>query len=178
MELLHRDASDPIRRAVELAQRGRMILDVASADLEAAEHRLGPFHPTSWHFRQAKADAERAWDRLRAEFGGSTLESALARPPITFLTIGGDNGELPPVVLIPIAGRTYRAERIVGTPLAPTQWRLTRLSPPLENGPYYACRLKDGSTQCDCAEWAYRDESNGDPGPCKHLAALAALGWI
>ncbi len=35
--LLHRDPSDPLRRAVELAQRGRMILDVATVDLEAAE---------------------------------------------------------------------------------------------------------------------------------------------
>ncbi len=140
-----------------------MILDVATADLEAAEQKLGPFHPTSWHFRQALAEANRSWDRLRAEFGGSTLESALGQPPITFLTLGGDDGELPPFVLIPIAGRTYRAERIAGTPLAPTQWRLTRLSPPLEHGPYYACRLLDGSTHCDCAEWAYREDSTGPP---------------
>ena len=55
-----------------------MILDVATADLEASEQKLGPFHPTSWHFRQALAEANRSWDRLRAEFGGSTLESALA----------------------------------------------------------------------------------------------------
>ena len=178
ISLLHRDPSDPRRRAVELAQRGRMILDVATADLEAAEQSLGPFHPTSWHYRQALADANRSWDRLRAEFGGSTLESALVLPPITCLTLGGLEGELPPVVLIPIGGRTYRAERIVGTPLAPTQWRLTRLTPPLEHGPYYACRLRDGSTQCDCAEWAYREDSPEPPAPCKHLAALAALGWI
>ena len=178
MSLLHRDPSDPLRRAVELAQRGRMILDVATADLEAAEQKLGPFHPTSWHFRQALAEAHKSWDRLRAEFGGSTLESALSQPPITFLTLGGDNGQLPPVILIPIAGQTYRAERIQGTPLAPTQWRLTRLAPPLEHGPYYACRLRDGSTQCDCAEWAYREDSPNPPIPCKHLAALATLGWL
>jgi hypothetical protein len=177
--LLDRDPSDPLRRAVELAQRGRMILDVATVDLEAAEQKLGPFHPTSWHFRQALAEARRSWDRLRAEFGGSTIESALNRPPITFLTLGGGgDGELPTVVLIPIAGQTYRSEKIAGTPLAPTQWRLTRLVSPLEHGPYYACRLRDGSTHCDCAEWAYREDSPNPPSPCKHLAALGNLGWI
>ncbi len=178
MSLLHRDPSDPRRRAVELAQRGRMILDVATADLEASEQKLGPFHPTSWHFRQALAEANKSWDRLRAEFGGKTVESALVEPPITFLTIGGHADQLPSVVLIPITGKTYRAERIKGTPLAPTQWRLTRLFPPLEHGPYYVCRLRDGSTQCDCAEWTYRDDSPDPPTPCKHLGALAALGWI
>ena len=95
--LLHRDPSDPARRAVELAQRGRMILDVATADLEAAEQALGPSHPTAWHFRQALAEARRSWDRLRAEFGGAALEAALGEPPITVLTLGGDDGELPPV---------------------------------------------------------------------------------
>jgi hypothetical protein len=67
-----------------------------------------------------------------------------------------------------------------GTELAPVQWRLTRLHPPLDDGPYYVCRLADGSTQCDCAEWTYQIAENGDSRKthCKHLAALAALGWI
>ncbi len=176
--ILHRDPSDPVRRAAELAQRGRMILDVATADLEAAEGSLGPTHPTAWHFRQALADARRSWDRLRAQFGGAALEKALAQPPVAVLTLGGDDGQLPDFVLIPISGRTFRAERVTGTELAPVQWRLTRLAPPLEHGPYYACRLRDGSTQCDCAEWAYREDSPTAPDVCKHLAALSALGWI
>ena len=46
-----------------------MILDVATADLEAAEALLGPAHPTAWHFRQALDEARRSWDRLRAKFG-------------------------------------------------------------------------------------------------------------
>ena len=66
----------------------------------------------------------------------------------------------------------------LGTALAPVQWCLTRLDPPLDDGPYYACRLRDGSTQCDCAEWTYQIAGNGDRTLCKHLAALAALGWI
>ncbi len=178
--LLHRDPSDPARRAVELAQRGRMILDVATVDLEAAEEVLGPTHPTAWHFRQALAEARRAWDRLRAEFGGVALEAALAGPPVAVLSLGRDPDpdDRPAVVLIPIGGRTYRAERIEGTPPAPIQWRLTRLTPPLEHGPYYACRLVDGSTQCDCAEWAYREDAPTAPDLCKHLAALDALGWL
>lgn len=173
--LRERDPSDPARRAVELAQRGRMILDVAAADLEVAEARLGPFHDTSWHFRHALAEARRAWERLRAEFGTATLQAALEQPPITMLTLGGEG---PRVVLVPIGGQTYRVERIRGTDLAPVQWRLTRLSAPLEDGPYYVCRLADGLVQCDCADWIYQVAENGSRSLCKHITALASLGWL
>jgi hypothetical protein len=180
--LRDRDESDPQRRTVELAQRGRMILDVSAADLEAAETVFGPFHPTTWHFRNAWNEARRSWERLRAELGTKALEAALNQPPLVVLTLGqGDPAHgSPPVVLISIAGQTYRSQRVAGTELAPVQWRLTRLHPPLENGPYYACCLADGSTQCDCAEWIYQIAENGDrcKSHCKHLAALAALGWI
>ena len=71
ISLRDRDVSDPARRVVELAQRGRMILDVSAADLEAAEAACGPFHPTAWHFRTALQEARLSWDRLRAEFGQS-----------------------------------------------------------------------------------------------------------
>lgn len=176
---LGRDRSDPIWRAVELAQRGRMILDVAAADLEAAERIHGPFHETAWHFRNAVDEAQRSWDRLRAEYGGATLAAALEEPPAALLTLGADLPGGPIAILFPIAGKTYRAERISGTLAAPTQWRLTRLHPPLEHGPYYACRLADRTTQCDCAEWIYQpDALDMPPRPCKHLAALASLGWI
>ena len=79
--------------------------------------------------------------------------------------------------LILIGGKTYGVERVPGTPPAPFQYRLTRL-PPLEDGPYYACRLSDGTTQCDCAEWTYQVYQVPDAGPCKHLAALEAMGWL
>src|SRR3954453_316870 len=133
--LRDRDPSDPARRAVELAQRGRMILDVSAADLEAAEAALGPFPPTSWHFRNALNEARRSWDRLRAEFGGAALEAALNELPLNALVLGDTQkpGRPAPVILVPIGGRTYRVERVEGTPLAPIQWRLTRLNPPLEN---------------------------------------------
>jgi hypothetical protein len=153
-----------------------MILDVAAADLEVAEARLGPFHETAWYFRNALDEARRSWDRLRATFGGAALDAALAEPPVTVLTIGGSEG-LPAVVLVPIGGRTYRAEPIEPTPLAPKLWRLTRLGGS-EDGPYYAGRLRDGSTRCDCAEWTYQVLDVAEAPPCKHLAALAALGWI
>jgi hypothetical protein len=174
--LRDRDPSDPIRQAVELAQRGRMILDVSAADLEAAEAVLGPFHPTSWHFRHALDEARRAWERLRAQYGTTALKAALEELPLTYLTLerGSDRS---PVVLIPIAGQTYRTERIEGTPLAPVQWRVTRLHPPLEDGPYYACRLHDGSVQCDCAEWIFELADSGRHA-CKHVSALSALGWL
>ena len=179
--LRRRDESDPERRAVELAQRGRIILDVSIADLEAAEAVHGAFHPIAWHFRNACNEARRSWDRLHAELGTKTLEAALTRPPLVIMTLGdGQDRDLPRAVLIVIGGRTYCLQRVAGTELAPVQWRLTRPHPPLEDGPYYACRLADGSTQCDCAEWTYQIAGNGDPrtAHCKHLAALAALGWI
>jgi len=180
--LRDRDESDPQRRAVELAQRGRIILDVSAADLEAAEAAFGPFHPTTWHFRNAWHEARRSWERLRAELGTKALEAALDQPPLVVLTLdmGPAAPGSPPVVLVPIAGQTYSTHRVAGTELAPVQWRLTRLQPPLEDGPYYACRLADGSTQCDCAEWTYQIAENGDGRKthCKHLAALVALGWI
>ncbi len=155
-----------------------MILDVAAADLDASETTLGAFHPTSWHFRNALLEAKRSWDRLRAEYGGAALEAALSAPPLAVLTLGPTNEGMPRVTLIPIGGQTYRVQAVAGTPLAPVQWRLTRLNPPLDNGPYYVCRLHDGSTQCDCAEWIYHLEGTTRFAHCKHLAALAALGWI
>jgi hypothetical protein len=188
-----------------------MIVDVCTSDLEVAEASFGPFHATTWHFRNMLAEARRSWDRLRAELGSAALEAALQEAPLTVLTLhnaifhedregrrtitqahwttadtpfpknGSDaeNSRNGSVVLVPIAGRTYCVERIAGTPLAPVQWRLTHLRPPADDGPYFACRLDDGSTQCDCAEWTYRIASNGDaPIHCKHLAALAALGWL
>ena len=173
-----RDPSDPAWKSVERAQRGRMILDVASADLEVSEGVLGPFHPTTCHFRHALAEARRAWDRLRAGLGGAALEAALNEPPVTVLTLGDEVPGGPLALLIPIGGRTYHVRRVEGTPLAPIQWRLTRLTPPLDDGPYYACRLDDGSTQCDCAEWTYQIAGLEPTALCKHLAALAALGWI
>ncbi len=154
-----------------------MILDVAAADLQVAEARLGPFHETTWHFRHALDEARRSWDRLRAEFGSSALEAALDEAPATILTLGEAATDGPKAILIPLGGKTYRVERIAGTALAPVLWRLTRL-PASEDGPYYAARLRDGTTRCDCAEWTFEvAEIDGAP-PCKHLAGLRALGWL
>jgi hypothetical protein len=178
--LRDRDESDADRSAVELAQRGRMILDVSAADLEAAETTYGPFHATTWHFRNALGEAERAWAQLRAELGSKFLETALNQLPLTVLTLGRLGDRLLHFELILIAGQTYRTQAVPGTELAPVQWRLTRLNPPLDHGPYYICQLADGSTQCDCAEWTYRiaQTRNAQNAQCKHVAALAALGWI
>ncbi len=193
VDLRNREPSDPIWQAVELSQRGRMILDVSAADLEASEAALGPFHATTWHFRNAWYEAQHSWDRLRAQLGGATLDAALDEPPITVLAIGpgsssygpDHSGRWPlpdsqsPVLLIPIAGRTYRVLRIKSTSLAPRICQLTRLRPPSGDGPYYSCRLHDGTTQCDCAEWSYHPDDNTVSSPqCKHLTALAVLGWV
>jgi hypothetical protein len=101
--------------------------------------------------------------------------AALTQPPLVVLTLG--DPARPAATLIPIAGRTYRVERVPGTELAPVQFRLTPMPPP-EDAPYYVCRLRDGSTQCDCAEWIYKVADVPDARPCKHLAALDALGWL
>jgi hypothetical protein len=61
--------------------------------------------------------------------------------------------------------------------LAPSQYRLTCLPEP-GDGPYYACRLSDGTTQCDCADWVYHVAGEPDARPCKHLCALDELGWL
>lgn len=170
--------SDPLWQSVELAQRGRMIVDVSMADLAASEAALGPFHPTTWHFRNAHDEAKRAWNRLRAQIGTATIKAALDEPPITYLTLGENQPREHQVRLITIDGQTYRAQAVPGTPLAPIQWRLTRLLTPLEHGPYFVCRLEDGSTQCDCADWTYNIAEVDPRLHCKHLAALAALGWL
>ncbi len=178
--LCSRDESDPDRAAVELAQRGQIILHVAVADLEAAETAFGAFHPTTWHFRSALDEAQRSWEQLRAELGTSFLENALKQPPLTVLTLSESNCSQPCIELVLISGQTYRTQEITGTALAPVQWRLTRLNPPLDHGPYYVCRLADGSTQCDCAEWTYRiaETVHSRTNYCKHVGALATLGRI
>lgn len=166
----------PRIRVRELVQRGRMILDVAAADLDYAEHALGPFHPTTWHFRQARDEALRSWDRLRADLGSTTLRTALDAPPATILTLGDPST---PRILLVIGGRTYHVERVAGTSLAPVLWRLGKLlSEPEDDGPYYAARLRDGSPRCDCAEWTFQIADIVAQGRCKHLAALEALGWL
>jgi hypothetical protein len=158
-----------------------MILDVAEADLEASVASLGHFHPTTTHFRANRDEATKAWDRLRVEFGLKTLEAALTQPPLAYLEVRvGTPARL--TYFIPIDGQTYHAERVAGTPLAPTQWRLHRIKPALEYGPYYVCRLQQGLTQCDCAEWTYRVaepmQAQAPPQPCKHVSALWTLGWL
>lgn len=173
VELRHRDPSDPEYRSVELVQRGRMVLDVAIADLQASEERLGSFHETTWHFRNALAEARRSWERLRVEFGRAGLESALAEPPLALMRLG----EKAEVTLIVIAGKTYRAQEIPGSVLVSSLWRLTQL-PHSETEPYYVAKLRDGSLRCDCAEWIYRVAENPEASPCKHLDALGSLGWL
>ncbi len=170
-----KDPEDPGFKSVELAQRGRMVLDVALADLHYAEANLGPFHETTWHFRNALAEARISWDRLRAEFGTRALEAALAEPPLTFLTLG--DPKKPVAVLVVVAGQTYRVQQQAATAIAPSMWKLTSLAEDGE-GPYYVARLRDGSARCDCAEWTYNVAEIEGAKPCKHIAGLESLGWL
>lgn len=160
---------------VELAQRARMILDVAGADLEAAEEAYGAFDPTSLYFRSTLEEARRSWERLQATWGTPTLTRALEHPPGTVLTL--NEAEESRAVLIVIGGQTYRVQWLRGAVDAPAIRRLTRI-PSLEDGPYHCCRLADGTFQCDCAQWIYQIADTGLDLACKHLAALQHLGWI
>lgn len=166
------------RGVVELVQRGRMIVEGAAADLEAAEAAHGAFHETAWRCREAHAEARRSWDRLRAEIGSKQMELALKAHPVAVLALKGAPAQAKFSGLIVIGGLTYVVERIPGAESAPIQWRVARLRSGAE--PYHSCRLADHSTQCDCAEWTYRiaQTTGRSRSHCKHLAALAALGWI
>ncbi len=168
-----RDPSDPAFKAVELAQRGRMILDVTSADLEVAEERLGPFHETTWHSQRWPSGA--AWRDSPPPPADRRPLEALEEPPLTLLSLGESDNRDPQAVLLVISGATYAVQRVAGTALAPVLWRLFRI-PPSEEGPYYLARLHDGSTQCDCAEWTYQVADVVGAPPCKHLAGLRAAG--
>lgn len=170
------EAASPPFKAVELAQRLKMMLDVSTIDLTASEEELGPFHETTLYFRNALADARNAWDRLRAEFGRAILEEALDEPPSTVLNLGKSQDGKPFALLIVIGGQTYATHRLPDTVEAICSWRLWRL-PPVEDGFLHACRLADGSTQCDCAEWIYKIAGSSHD-LCKHLMALDALGWL
>jgi hypothetical protein len=168
------------RSRTELAQRGRLMLDVAMADLEAAQRAFGPSHSTTWYFHTALDETRRSWERLRLELGTAFLETALRQLPLVVLGLRAHQGCERDVELILISGQTYCSQAVGGTVLAPVQWRLTRLNPPLAHGPYYVCRLADGSTQCDCANWTYRVAETEHSGAtnCKHVEALIALGRI
>lgn len=186
-----RNPDDPSQRAIEVAQRGRIVLDLATTELASMERRLGPFHEKTWVCRRTLAEALRAWDRLRAAYGRAALEAALERPPAAVMTFGGSCGAegLPRAVLMVIGGRTYRARKLEGSSAAPTIWRLDRVPPadpsaladdPFALDPYHAVRLADGATRCDCGEWVFSIDGVDDhpTGLCKHLAALRALGWV
>lgn len=160
------------QRDIERIQRARIRLDVAAVDLQVAERHLGPFHETACHFREALAEARRGWDRLRAELGTPALDAAVAARPAALIEL-----ERSDWWLMLIGGETFGVAAVSATPLAPAVWRLVRL-PTHADGPYHAARLADGTTRCDCAEWTYRVEDLLDAPACKHLAALAGLGWI
>ncbi len=170
-----RDSETDGRRFIELVQRGKLILSVAEADLQASAALLGDQHATTWHFRLALEEGQKSWDQLTAEFGADAVNSALAQPPIATLEIGSRD-ERTHTVLIAIGGKAYRVERVEGSAPAPVQFRLTRL-PRGEHDPYYVCKLAEGSHQCDCADWFFRDDPKSPP-TCKHVKALISLGWI
>ena len=195
--LRDRDPSDPLWQAVELAQRGRMILDVSAADLEASEAANGPFHATTWHFRNAWYEAKASWDRLRAEIGGATLDAALDEPPLTVLALGPGAERLRARPLGPLArcpspagpGRPRPADPDrrpdVPGPRASRARRWPRCS---GGSPGFIPRSTTApitpagsATAPPSATAPSGSISSPTPAPhalCKHLAALAALGWI
>ncbi len=167
------------RRVIERVQRLKIVLAVATVDLEVAIDRFGAFSEHTWSHRRLLADARRAWERVRADLGQVDLGRALARPPIVSLPIGGDSAR---IRAISIGGQCYLVHRAV-----PVEYQLrsfcnllaieTRPSArPSE--PYRVFRLRNGDTQCDCADWYFRIAEQPRPGACKHIAALESLGWL
>lgn len=155
-----------------------MILDVARADLEYAEALLGPFHDTTWFFRSARDEAQRSWERLRAELGREAVEAALAEPPCTVVSLADQRAKTN-ARLILITGTSYRAEDFGGCDPAPRIWRLTHLHNEDDAAdPYFVCRLRDGSFQCDCGGWTFARDESPSAGVCRHVRALRALGWL
>lgn len=165
------DCADLKLRAVEAIQRAKMVLDVSSLDLSASEERLGPFHPTTIHFREAWNEARRDWDVLRARLGRAVVDEALEEPTATALSLDSPAGS---VVLIAILGETYRVRRLPNSSEAPHLFRLDKWTV-VDDVPRFVARLADGSLVCDCAGWTFQDDP---PRPCKHLRALLAMGWV
>ncbi len=168
------------RRVVELVQRGWMILEAATADVEVAESQPTPSEEMLWSCRSTLAEAVRAWEALKAELGPQTVRAALEAPTTSALELSPTGSRGRSVALVLIGGFTYAAVRVPGVELAPIQWRIIRLRGHHEIDPYYVCRLADGAIQCDCAEWTYRIAETERHGKahCKHSAALVELGWI
>jgi hypothetical protein len=165
---------DTASKTVEWIQRGRLILEVAKADLDTAGHVHGSFHATTWFFRNSLAEARLAWERLRAEFGTAQVEAALKEPPATMLILGESTSR--PITLILIASAAYRVERFNVTQWVPRSWRLTRQVGDSDQF-YDVCRLPDSTYQCECADWIYQDAQAAPPS-CKHIKALRSLGWL
>lgn len=120
--------------------------------------------------RKTTEEVATIWARLWSEFGEDVLQVALDCQPIKAVEM--DSG----ATLILIDGITYKCEHAHGTRLAEIQWRLTKL----DGDAYFACRLANGTLQCDCADWQFRvaDATGAQVTHCKHLRALASLGLI
>ncbi len=122
-------------------------------------------------------EMEAAWENLREEVGDDAIEQALGFHPISFVTLDDSHTRC----LVSVYGHTYLCEQAEGTALAQIQWRMGRVETAEGyTGPYFACRLADGTMQCDCADWTYRValSPSATVAHCKHLRALASLGRI
>ncbi len=81
------------------------------------------------------------------------------------------NGEKRMYSLAPIQHQELGPEFIAG-------FKLRRLGPSESDRPVYLVRMRlDGSASCDCPA-SYWSQQKGDAAPCKHAAALLALGIL
>ena len=87
-----RDETDPDRCAAELVQRGRLILDVSVADLEAAEATFGAFHPHNLALSQCLNEAQRSWERLRGRVGHQAHRGCTRSAPVDYADLGNRGG--------------------------------------------------------------------------------------
>lgn len=175
---------DLMRSIDELVQRGRMIVELAAADLHAAEAAYGTAHEITWRFRNQLNEARVSWSHLCAELGPRAIERALSQPPASFLALEPTRSGRGDVNLFCLEGTTFRATRSLNTARGATEWHLASLASSLAEGltrprvRFTVSRARDGSRCCDCAEVRGAEGVTHDGSHCKHVRALLALGWI
>lgn len=149
------------RESVERIQLVKIMLDAALGKRDLLD-------------KQSKLEMLRTWQSLVRELGEDVIEEALDRQPVSYVVIC----ERTKKYMVLVAGSGYTCVLIDSRATnADVIWRVERLD---GESAYYVSRMKDGTNRCDCASWAFHVSENPDAtvAHCKHLRALASLGFV